>query len=104
VPSLARHAMPSAQARPGDWAGPARARFTTCRVGFLPGRVSSRSASPIRLDIYICKAIHRQKKVRLGVESQILQKITSFSARISCSSCINFQTYSNVKNTVIYEL
>jgi hypothetical protein len=34
---LARRVTPSAQARPGDRAGPARTRFTTCRVGFMPG-------------------------------------------------------------------
>jgi hypothetical protein len=38
VSGLARRATPSAQARPGDRTGPARARFTTCRVGFVPGQ------------------------------------------------------------------
>jgi hypothetical protein len=58
---LARRATPSAQARPGDQAGPARARFTTCRARFVPGQtragpnpcwVSGGPASPVRLDIY----------------------------------------------------
>jgi hypothetical protein len=37
VSGLARRATPSAQARPGDRAGSTRARFTTCRVGVVPG-------------------------------------------------------------------
>jgi hypothetical protein len=38
VSGLARRATPSAQARPGDRVGPARARFTMCRAGFVPGQ------------------------------------------------------------------
>jgi hypothetical protein len=38
VPDLVRRATPSVQARPGDRAGPARIRFTTCRAEFVPGQ------------------------------------------------------------------
>jgi hypothetical protein len=47
---LARRATPSAQTRPGDRAGPARARFTTCRAVFVPGqtRAGFRAARQVR--------------------------------------------------------
>jgi hypothetical protein len=43
-------ATPSAQARPGDQAEATRARFTTCRAGFVPGqtRAGSRAARQAR--------------------------------------------------------
>jgi hypothetical protein len=52
VLGLARRVTPSAQARPGDWVGPARVQFTMCRAGPNPCQVSGRPASPNRLDIY----------------------------------------------------
>jgi hypothetical protein len=57
VSGLARRATPSIQARPDDRAGPAQARFTTCRTGLNPCRVSSRPANPIHLNIYTSDAV-----------------------------------------------
>jgi hypothetical protein len=63
VSGLARRATPSPQARPGDRVGPARARFTTCRAGFVPGQTragfrAARQARSVWTSIIESAALH----------------------------------------------